>query len=76
MIDVDFYYKQKFDWKLIVVVVVNYQLRIYLFSSEQASYFVPIEIGIGHCIAGYVAWAKETVRINNITTVKIKKFDF
>jgi len=51
---------------------INYRLRIYLFSSEQAAYFVPIQIGIGHCIAGYVAWKKETVRVNNITTVKSK----
>jgi len=40
------------------------------FFSEQAAYFIPIEIGVGHSIAGYVAWAKETVRINNITSVK------
>ncbi len=43
-----------------------------LFSSEQAAYFVPIQIGNGHCIAGYVAWAKETVRIDNIESVGTK----
>jgi len=54
----------------------NYQLRIYLFSSEQAAYFVPIQIGVGHCIAGYVACEKETVRINDLTTVKSKNLIF
>jgi hypothetical protein len=33
---------------------------------------VPIQIGNGHCIAGYVAWAKETVRIDNIESVGTK----
>lgn len=40
------------------------------FSSEQAAYFVPVEIANGHCIASYVAWAKESVRIDNIASVK------
>ena len=40
------------------------------FSSEQAAYFVPVEIANGRCIAGYVAWAKESVRIDNIGSVK------
>lgn len=41
--------------------------------SEQAAYFVPIEIAVGHCIASYVACAKETVRINNINSVRRKE---
>lgn len=40
------------------------------FLSEQATFFVPIRIGIGFCIAGYVASSKETVRINNIALVE------
>ena len=51
----------------------NYRLRIYLFSSEQASAFAPVQIESGCCIAGYVAWARETVRISDMSMVKIKK---
>ena len=38
-------------------------------SSEQSACFIPIRIDIGHCLAGYVAWSKETVRISNIAMV-------
>ena len=44
----------------------------WFFCSEQAAFFVPVEITIGHCIAGYVACAKEAVRIDDITSVKWK----
>ncbi|CAF0762810.1 unnamed protein product [Rotaria sp. Silwood1] len=43
-------------------------------DDEQAAWFVPIAIGIGHCIAGYVASAKETVRINNIAMLDMAKY--
>jgi cAMP and cAMP-inhibited cGMP 3',5'-cyclic phosphodiesterase 10 len=43
-------------------------------DDEQAAYFVPIQIGNGHCIAGYVAWAKETVRIDNIESLDTNKY--
>ncbi|CAF4098628.1 unnamed protein product, partial [Rotaria sp. Silwood2] len=43
-------------------------------DDEQAACFVPIPIGIGHCIAGYTAWAKETIRINNIAMLDMIKY--
>ncbi|CAF3351916.1 unnamed protein product [Rotaria sp. Silwood1] len=43
-------------------------------DDEQAACFVPIEIGPGHCLAGYVAWSKETVRINNMATLDMEKY--
>ncbi|CAF0810993.1 unnamed protein product [Rotaria sordida] len=43
-------------------------------DDEQAACFVPIPISMGHCIAGYVAWAKETIRINNITMLDMTKY--
>ncbi|CAF0961348.1 unnamed protein product [Rotaria sordida] len=43
-------------------------------DDEQAACFVPIPISMGHCIAGYVAWAKETIRINNIAMLDMTKY--
>jgi len=43
-------------------------------DDEQAAYFVPIRIGIGRCIAGYVAWSKETLRINDFSTLNDEKY--
>lgn len=44
--------------------------RIFYYS-EQAACFIPIKIESGHCLAGYVAWSKETVRINNMIQVSL-----
>ncbi|CAF5195703.1 unnamed protein product, partial [Rotaria magnacalcarata] len=41
---------------------------------EQAASVIPIPIEIGHCVAGYVAWSKETVRINNISKLDMQKY--
>ncbi|CAF3996645.1 unnamed protein product [Rotaria sp. Silwood2] len=43
-------------------------------DDEQAACFIPIQIGPGHCLAGYVAWSKETVRINNMGTLDMEKY--
>ncbi|CAF3318661.1 unnamed protein product [Rotaria socialis] len=43
-------------------------------DDEQAASVIPIPIGIGHCIAGYVAWSKETIRINNISKLDMQKY--
>ncbi|UJR10548.1 hypothetical protein I4U23_014748 [Adineta vaga] len=49
-----------------------------LFSSEnddeQAACFIPIRIGSGHCLAGYVAWSKETIRISDMTILDMEKY--
>jgi hypothetical protein len=38
--------------------------------SEQTACVVPVHIEPGHCIAGYVASSKQTVRINDISVVR------
>lgn len=38
-------------------------------SREQTAGFVPVRIEPGHCLAGYVASSKESVRIENISVV-------
>ncbi|CAM4856693.1 unnamed protein product [Rotaria socialis] len=43
-------------------------------DDEQAACFIPINIGPGHCLAGYVAWSKETVRISDTTLFDITKY--
>ncbi|CAF1554160.1 unnamed protein product [Rotaria magnacalcarata] len=43
-------------------------------DDEQAASVIPIPIEIGHCVAGYVAWSKETVRINNISKLDMQKY--
>lgn len=47
----------------------NQKFHFVFFSSEQASSVVPIRIESGHCLAGYVAFSKESVRITDISTV-------
>ena len=37
--------------------------------SEQAACFIPLRIAPGHCLAGYVAWSKETIRISDMAHV-------
>ncbi|CAF1674616.1 unnamed protein product [Rotaria magnacalcarata] len=43
-------------------------------DDEQSACFIPINIGPGHCLAGYVAWSKETVRISDTTLFDITKY--
>ncbi|CAF0974497.1 unnamed protein product [Rotaria sordida] len=43
-------------------------------DDEQAACYIPVQIGPGHCLAGYIAWSKETVRINNMTTLDMEKY--
>ncbi|CAF1321520.1 unnamed protein product [Adineta steineri] len=43
-------------------------------DDEQAACFIPIQIESGHCIAGYVAWSKETVRISDMSTLDMEKY--
>ncbi|CAF0776929.1 unnamed protein product [Rotaria sordida] len=43
-------------------------------DDEQAACYIPVQIKPGHCLAGYIAWSKETVRINNMTTLDMEKY--
>ncbi|CAF1296892.1 unnamed protein product, partial [Adineta ricciae] len=49
-----------------------------LFSAENddelAACFIPIRIAPGHCLAGYVAWSKETIRISDIAHLDMDKY--
>jgi len=43
-------------------------------DDEQAACFIPIRIGVGHCLAGYVASAKQTVRLDEIHKLDKEKY--
>lgn len=43
-------------------------------DDEQAACFIPIRIDRGHCLAGYVAYAKQTIRLNDINELDKEKY--
>ncbi|CAF1324938.1 unnamed protein product, partial [Didymodactylos carnosus] len=62
------------DFNLYLVDETGASMRLYNAENDEENtlYLAPVKIGIGHCIAGYVGYTKETVRISNMINLDPK----
>ncbi|CAF0803640.1 unnamed protein product [Didymodactylos carnosus] len=62
------------NFNLYLVDETGASMRVYNAENDEdnAVHFAPVKIGVGHCIAGYVGYTKETVRISNMANLSSK----